>query len=177
MRDPSNRPALWRGLQAGDLQIFGSDHCSFNWHEQKELGRDDFTLIPNGLPGLEERPAVLWTEGVRAGHISEQLFVAVLSTNQARIHGMVGRKGAIAPGNDADIVVWDPDMTITATQANRHNRLDHTPYEGRTLIGGPSEVYIRGALAYRDGEVIAEPGNGRFIERAFRRAAPAAAVR
>jgi dihydropyrimidinase len=120
---------------------------------------------------------VLWTEGVRGGHISEQLFVAVLSTNQARIHGMAGRKGAIAPGNDADIVVWDPDMTITATQANRHNRLDHTPYEGRTLIGGPSEVYIRGALAYRDGEVVAEPGSGRFIERAFRRAAPAAAVR
>jgi dihydropyrimidinase len=90
---------------------------------------------------------------------------------------MAGRKGAIAPGNDADIVVWDPDMTITATQSNRHNRLDHTPYEGKTLIGGPSEVYIRGALAYRDGEVVAEPGSGRFIERAFRRAAPAAAVR
>jgi len=177
MRDPSNRPALWRGLQAGDLQIFGSDHCSFNFHGQKELGRDDFTAIPNGLPGLEERPAVLWTEGVRGGHISEQLFVAVLSTNQARVHGMVGRKGAIVPGNDADLVVWDPDMTITATQSNRHNRLDHTPYEGKTLIGGPSEVYIRGALAYRDGEVLAEAGSGRFIERAFRRAAPAAAVR
>ena len=114
---------------------------------------------------------------MRGGHISEQLFVAVLSTNQARVHGMVGRKGAIAPGNDADIVVWDPDMTITATQSNRHNRLDHTPYEGRTLIGGPTEVYIRGALAYRDGEVVAEAGSGRFLERAFRRAAPAAAVR
>ena len=146
-------------------------------HGQKELGRDDFTAIPNGLPGLEERPSVLWTEGVRGGHISEQLFVAVLSTNQARVHGMVGRKGAIVPGNDADIVVWDPDMTITATQSNRHNRLDHTPYEGKTLIGGPTEVYIRGALAYRDGEVVAEAGSGRFIERAFRRAAPAAAVR
>jgi dihydropyrimidinase len=177
LRDPSNREALWRGLQAGDLQIFGSDHCSFNYREQKELGRDDFTLIPNGLPGLEERSATLWTEGVRGGHISEQLFVAVLSTNQARIHGLAGRKGAIAPGADADIVVWDPDLTINVTQANRHSNVDYTPYEGLTLVGGPADVYIRGAHAYSEGEVLAEPGSGRFLERAFRRAAPAAAVR
>jgi dihydropyrimidinase len=177
LRDPSNREALWRGLQAGDLQIFGSDHCSFNYAGQKELGRDDFTAIPNGLPGLEERSSLLWTEGVRGGHISEQLFVAVLSTNQARIHGLAGRKGAIVPGADADIVVWDPDLSSTVTQANRHNRLDYTPYEGMTLVGGPSSVYIRGALAYRDGEVVATAGSGRFLERSFRRAAPAAAVR
>jgi dihydropyrimidinase len=177
LRDPSNRDALWRGLQAGDLHIFGSDHCSFNYREQKELGRDDFTLIPNGLPGLEERASTLWTEGVRGGHISEQLFVAVLSTNQARVHGLAGRKGAIAPGADADIVVWDPDLTINVTQANRHSNVDYTPYEGLTLTGAPADVYVRGSLAYRDGEVVAEAGSGRFLERAFRRAAPAAAVR
>jgi dihydropyrimidinase len=177
LRDPSNREALWRGLQAGDLHIFGSDHCSFNFEGQKELGRDDFTLIPNGLPGLEERSSVLWTEGVRGGHISEQLFVAVLSTNQARVHGLAGRKGAIAPGNDADIVVWDPDLTIDVTQSNRHSNVDYTPYEGRTLVGGPADVYVRGVHAYSDGEVLAEAGSGRFLERAFRRAAPAAAVR
>src|SRR5262249_60708601 len=125
----------------------------------------------------EERAATLWTEGVRGGHISEQLFVAVLATNQARVHGLAGRKGAIAPGNDADIVIWDPDITINVTQANRHGNVDYTPYEGKTLTGGPSEVYVRGELAYRDGEVIAEAGSGRFLERAFRRAAPAAAVR
>lgn len=177
LRDPSNRPALWRGLQAGDLQIFGSDHCSFNYRGQKEMGRDDFTLIPNGLPGLEERPSTLWTEGVRGGHISEQLFVAVLSTNQARVHGLAGRKGAIAPGADADIVVWDPDLTINVTQSNRHANVDYTPYEGLTLHGGPADVYIRGAHAFSDGEVLAAPGSGRFVERTFRRAAPAAAVR
>jgi dihydropyrimidinase len=177
LRDPSNREALWRGLQAGDLHIFGSDHCSFNYHGQKELGRDDFTAIPNGLPGLEERASTLWTEGVRGGHISEQLFVAVLSTNQARVHGLAGRKGAIAPGADADIVVWDPDLTINVTQANRHSNVDYTPYEGLTLVGAPADVYVRGSLAYRDGEVVAEAGSGRFLERSFQRAAPAAAVR
>ena len=98
LRDASNQPALWQGLQSQDLHIFGSDHCSFNFREQKELGKDDFTLIPNGAPGLEERAAVLWTHGVREGRISENLMVAVLATNQAKVHGMAGKKGAIAPG-------------------------------------------------------------------------------
>jgi dihydropyrimidinase len=177
LRDASNWDPLWHGLQTGDLQIVGSDHCSFNYAGQKELGRDDFTLIPNGAPGLEERSAVLWTHGVRGGRISEQLFVAVLSTNQARVHGMAGRKGALAPGADADIVVWDPDRTVTVTQANRHGRVDYTPYEGMTFTGGPAAVYVRGALAYRDGEVLAQPGSGRFVERAFRQPAPGPAVR
>jgi dihydropyrimidinase len=177
LRDPSNRPALWHGLQAGDLQIFGSDHCSFNYAGQKELGADDFTLIPNGLPGVEERPAVLWTHGVREGRITENLFVAAVSTNQARVHGMTGRKGALTPGADADVVVWDPDMTITATQANRHGNVDYTPYEGLTFTGGPVAVYVRGELAYRDGEVIAEPGSGRYVHRTFARPAPGPAVR
>ena len=123
LRDKSNQPALWQGLQAQDLHIFGSDHCSFNYAGQKELGKGDFTLIPNGAPGLEERPAVLWTHGVRGGRISENLMVAVLSTNQAKIHGMAGRKGVVAPGADADVVIWDPDLTITATQGNRHGNV------------------------------------------------------
>src|SRR5215207_947229 len=177
LRDPSNRPALWHGLQAGDLQIFGSDHCSFNYAGQKELGADDFTLIPNGLPGVEERPYVLWTHGVREGKITENLFVAALSTNQARVHGMAGRKGMLAPGADADIVVWDPDMTVTATQSNRHNNVDYTPYEGMTFTGGPASVYIRGKLAFEDGEVLAEPGSGRFVHRTFAQPAPGPAVR
>ncbi|MCW3063134.1 MAG: dihydropyrimidinase [Solirubrobacterales bacterium] len=177
LRDPSNRDSLWRGLQAGDLHIWGSDHCSFNYAGQKELGRDDFTAIPNGLPGAEERASALWTHGVKTGRVSEQLFVAVLAANQARIHGLAGRKGSLAPGADADVVVWDPDATIEVTQANRHGNVDYTPYEGMTLTGAPASVYIRGALAYRDGEVLAPAGSGRFLERSFRRPAPAAAVR
>jgi dihydropyrimidinase len=177
LRHPVNQPALWHGLQAQDLHIFGSDHCSFNFKGQKELGRDDFTLIPNGAPGIEERPAVLWTHGVREGRISENLMVAVLSTNQAKIHGMAGRKGVLAPGADADIVIWDPDLTITATQANRHGNVDYTPYEGMTFHGGPAKVYRRGELAYADGEVLAAAGSGQFIPRMFAQPAPGSAVR
>jgi len=177
LRDPRNRPALWHGLQTADLHIFGSDHCSFNFAKQKELGLDDFTLIPNGAPGAEERAQVLWTHGVREGRITENRFVAVLSTNQAAVHGMAGRKGVLAPGADADIVVWDPELTVTATQANRHGNVDYTPYEGMTFTGAPAAVYVRGSLAYRDGEVVAEAGSGRFVHRAFRQPAPGPAVR
>jgi dihydropyrimidinase len=177
LRNARHAPILWRGLVSQDLQIVGSDHCSFNYAGQKELGRDDFTAIPNGAPGAEERPAVMWTEGVRGGRISENLMVAVLSTNQAKVHGMAGRKGAIAPGADADIVVWDPDLSSTVTQANRHGNVDYTAYEGMKFTGGPASVYVRGNLAYRDGEVVAPAGSGKFVRRTFAQPAPGPAVR
>jgi dihydropyrimidinase len=167
LRDESNRVSLWNGLRVGDLQIFGSDHCSFNYREQKELGINDFTLIPNGLPGAEERAMALWTLGVQEGRLSENQFVSVLSTNQARIYGAYPRKGALVPGADADVVLWDPGMTATATAENRHGNVDYTPYEGMTFNGGPASVYVRGNLVYRDGEVVGEHGSGRFIERSF----------
>jgi len=177
LRDPRNQAALWHGLQTQDLQIFGSDHCAFNFAGQKELGRDDFTLIPNGAPGAEERAQVLWTHGVRPGRITENLMVALLATNQAKVHGMAGRKGVLAPGADADIVIWDPDLTVTATVGNRHGALDYTPYEGMEFTGGPASVYVRGALAYRDGEVVAAAGSGRYVHRRFSQPAPGPAVR
>ena len=167
LRDPSNRPALWNGLRFGDLQIFGSDHCSFNYEGQKELGRDNFVNIPNGLPGAEERAMTLWTLGVREGKLSENQFVAVLSTNQARIYGAYPKKGTLAPGADADVVLWDPDLSTTATVENRHGNVDYTPYEGMTFHGGPAAVYVRGGLVYKDGEVVGERGSGKFIERSF----------
>ncbi len=167
LRDESNRPALWNGLKVGDLQIFGSDHCSFNYEGQKEMGRDDFTLIPNGLPGAEERAMALWTLGVREGRLSENQFIAALSTNQARIYGMYPKKGALVPGADADIVLWDPKLSVTATAENRHGNVDYTPYEGIAFDGGPASVYVRGRLVYKDGEIIGEHGSGRFVERSF----------
>jgi dihydropyrimidinase len=167
LRDESNRGPLWNGLKVGDLQIFGSDHCSFNYEGQKELGKEDFTLIPNGLPGTEERTMALWTLGVREGHLSENQFIAVLSTNQARIYGAYPRKGALVPGADADLVLWDPELSVTATAENRHGNVDYTPYEGMTFSGGPASVYVRGNLAYKDGEIVGEHGSGRFVERSF----------
>jgi dihydropyrimidinase len=167
LRDPSNREPLWNGLKFGDLHIFGSDHCSFNYKEQKEMGADDFTLIPNGLPGAEERAMVLWTLGVREGRISENQFVAALSTNQARIYGAYPRKGALVPGADADIVLWDPQLSTTVTAENRHGNVDYTPYEGMTFDGGPTSVWVRGNLVYKDGEIVGEHGSGKFVERRF----------
>jgi len=167
LRDESNQPALWNGLRVGDLQIFGSDHCSFNYRGQKEMGADDFTLIPNGLPGAEERAMALWTLGVREGRISENQFVAALSTNQARIYGAYPRKGALVPGADADIVLWDPELSIAATAENRHGNADYTPYEGMTFEGGPAAVYVRGNLVYKNGEIVGVHGSGRFVERIF----------
>ena len=177
LRDPANQARLWHGLQTQDLVLFGSDHAAFNYAEQKELGKDDFTLIPNGAPTGEERAMVLWTHGVREGRISENLFVALLATNQARVHGMRGRKGVLAAGADADIVVWDPDLTTTATQSNRHGNIDYTPFEGMSFTGGPASVYVRGNLAFKDGEVLAPPGSGTFVERRFESPAPGPAVR
>lgn len=167
LRDPRNRPALWNGLKFGDLQIFGSDHCSFNYEGQKDLGRDDFVKIPNGLPGVEERAMTLWTLGVREGKLSENQFVAVLSTNQARIYGCYPKKGTLAPDADADVVLWDPELQTTATVENRHSNVDYTPYEGMSFTGGPAAVYVRGNLIYKDGEVVGERGSGRFVERRF----------
>lgn len=176
LREARNQDALWRGLRFGELTIFSSDHAPFNYAGQKELGADDFTKIPNGMPGIEERPNVLWTLGVAEGRLSPSQFVALLSTNQAKIHGMYPRKGSLAPGADADIVLWDPDMTIAVTTDNRHGATDYSGYDGMTFTGGAAEVYVRGTLAYRDGEVVAEPGSGRFLERGSPMLEPVAAA-
>ena len=120
---------------------------------------------------------VLWMLGVRQGRLSENQFVGALSTNQARIYGAYPRKGALVPGADADIVLWDPELSTTATAENRHGNVDYTPYEGMTFTGGPAAVYLRGELAFRDGEVISEPGAGRYVHRMFARPAPGPAVR
>ena len=177
LRKQGNADALVSGLQVGDLVLVGSDHCSFNFAGQKDMGREDFTKIPNGLPGVEERASALWTLGVRTGRLSPEAFVALLSTNQARVHGMHPRKGTLTPGADADVVVWDPELELTMSQANRHGNVDHTPWEGFQATGAPAAVYRRGELAYADGEIKAGPGSGRFIERRFHQPGAGPAVR
>jgi dihydropyrimidinase len=176
-RPKEHQEHLWKALVSDSLSALSTDHCPFDWPEQKGINGREFQVVPNGGPGIENRLHMLWNFGVREGRISPNRFVELTSTNVAKLFGLYPRKGTIAPGADADIVVWDPDLTVTATQANRHGNVDYTPYEGMTFHGGPAQVYIRGALAFRDGEVIAEAGSGRFIHRTFAQPAPGPAVR
>ncbi len=163
-RDRTNQDDLWNGLRAGSLQVVATDHCAFTT-EQKRSGRGDFTKIPNGTGGLEDRMPVLWTRGVGAGRLTMNEFVAVTSTNIARILNLYPRKGAIAVGADADIVVWDPKATKTISAATQHSAIDYNVFEGIAVEGLPRTTLSRGEVACHDGKVSAEPGRGRFVPR------------
>lgn len=129
------------------------------------MGAEDFTKIPNGTAGVEDRMSVLWHEGVNTGKLSMNEFVAVTSTNSAKIFNMYPRKGAVAVGADADLVVWDPDGTRTISADNHHSNVDFNIFEGRTVKGVPSHTISRGTLVYKDGQLNAVRGAGRYLER------------
>lgn len=168
---PPLRPAhhhehLWRGLRNYDLQTVATDHCPFCMKDQKELGRGNFAKIPNGMPGVETRLYLLW-EGVRAGKISMNRFVEITATAPAKIFGMYPRKGTIAVGCDADVVVWDPNREKTLGVDTLHMRVDYSPFEGRQIVGAPSHVLSRGDLVVQDDRWVgkAREGRGRFFKR------------
>ena len=163
-RPRGHQEALWRGLQTGNLQTVATDHCVF-CAEQKAAGAEDFTLIPNGTAGVEDRLSVLWHEGVGTGKLSMNEFVAVTSTNAAKIFNMYPRKGAVAEGSDADLVVWDPEGTRTISAETHHSRVDFNIFEGKTVKGVPSHTISRGKLVWKDGQLDAEEGAGRYIDR------------
>ncbi len=163
-RPRGHQEALWRGLQTGNLQTVATDHCVF-CAEQKAAGAEDFTLIPNGTAGVEDRLSVLWHEGVGTGKLSMNEFVAVTSTNAAKIFNMYPRKGAVAEGSDADLVVWDPEGTRTISAETHHSRVDFNIFEGKTVKGVPSHTISRGKLVWKDGQLDVEEGAGRYIER------------
>lgn len=179
MRSAQDNARLWDGLSAGILQTIGTDHCPFFYDGTrpivyegreiaipgKELGKDDFTKIPNGLPGIEDRMPVMWTCGVRTGRISPNQFVAYNSTNPAKIFGLYPRKGALLPGSDADIVIWDPDKKKTYGVAQAHQRTDYNLYEGWELTGLPEKVFLRGTLIVDGGEWLGRAGGGKFLKR------------
>ena len=179
MRTAKDNARLWEGLSGDVLQTIGTDHCPFfsdgsrlivyEGHEVaipgKELGKDDFTKIPNGLPGIQDRMPIMWTYGVRAGHITPNQFVAYNCTNPAKIFGLYPGKGALVPGADADIVIWDPEKRVKYGVAHSHQRTDYNLYEGWELVGYPEKVFLRGRLIVEGDEWKGKRGDGKFLKR------------
>jgi len=163
-RAKPHQEALWKGLQGGNLQTTATDHCCF-CANQKAAGRHDFSKIPNGTGGVEDRMAVLWTHGVNTGRLTPEEFVAVTSANAARIFNIYPRKGSISVGADADIVVWDPKASKTISAKTHHQQVDFNIFEGMAVRGLPSHTIAQGKLTYVQGELRAERGAGRYLKR------------
>ncbi|HWF49720.1 MAG TPA: dihydropyrimidinase [Solirubrobacteraceae bacterium] len=165
-RPPENHEHLWRALGSGVLSAVSSDHCPFNWKTQKTLGREDFSQIPNGGPGVENRLHMLHHFGVREGRLTMNQLVELCATNPARLFGLFPRKGTIAVGSDADIVVWDPEKPVTISAGTHHSNVDYNLYEGTEVVGSPEVVLVRGQVVVDGEEMVAPPGTGRFLRRA-----------
>jgi dihydropyrimidinase len=169
-RDKESQDACWQGLQQGVFSVFSSDHCPFRYDDpQGKLipkGRTSFRWVPNGIPGVETRLPILFSEGVGKGRISLNEFVALTATNHARMYGLYPKKGTIAVGADADIAIWDPEREQTISQSLMHGGSDYTPYEGIRVKGWPVSTIVRGKFVVRDGELIGKEGNGAYVTRA-----------
>jgi dihydropyrimidinase len=167
LREKWNQVALWKGLAKNDLQVVSTDHCPFCMNEppQKQLGKDDFSKIPNGAPGIETRLMLLWDGGVRTGRIDAHKFVEITSTNPARMFGLWPRKGTVAVGSDGDLVIWDPEKEVTLATKTLHMRVDYNPYEGRVIKGAPAAVLSRGDVIVDHGQFKGRPGRGQFVKR------------
>jgi dihydropyrimidinase len=165
LRPKDHQEDLWTGLVKDDLQVVSTDHCPFDFHGQKELGRGDFRKIPNGLPGVEERVDLLHDGGVVAGRISRERWVELVSTAPAKLFGMYPRKGTIAVGSDADIVIYDPNAKHVLSAATHHMAVDYSCYEGRQVQGIAETVLSRGTVLVRNREWVGPKGHGRFVKR------------
>ena len=164
---------LWSGLVKDDLQVVSTDHCPFDFHGQKELGRGDFRKVPNGLPGVEDRVDLMHDGGVVGGRITRERWVEIISTAPAKLFGMYPPKGVGRVGADADLVVYDPNRKRTISAATHHMDVDYSCYEGREVQGASDIVLSRGSVIVRDGEFTGRKGHGRFIKRATGRLRPA----
>ncbi len=165
LRPKDHQEELWSGLRKDDLQVVSTDHCPFDFHGQKDLGKDDFRKVPNGLPGVEDRVDLLHDGGVVAGRLTRERWVEVLPTAPARMFGLYPRKGAIAVGSDADLVVYDPGRKHTISAKTHHMNVDYSCYEGRAVQGGSDVVLSRGSVIVRDGEFTGRKGHGQFLKR------------
>ncbi len=179
MRKAADQQGLWQGLENGTIQVLATDHCPFFYNGRqpivyegrevaipgKELGEKDFTLIPNGLPGIADRLPVFWTQAVNTGRISPNRFVELTATNPARIFGLYPKKGTLAEGSDADIALWDPKKELDYGLAWAHHRTDYNLYEGWKLRGYPVKVFLRGTLIVDNQNWLGKAGGGRFVHR------------
>jgi dihydropyrimidinase len=166
LRAQADLDALWQGLANDQLQVVSTDHCPFCMKGQKELGRTDFSRIPNGAPGVESRLSLMYDGGVRTGRLSLNRFVELVATNPARLMGLYPRKGTIAVGSDADIVVFDPSKTTIISASTHHSRVDYSLYEGREVTGVPVTVLLRGTPVIDEGKLVGQRGAGQFVKRA-----------
>jgi dihydropyrimidinase len=165
LREKWNQAELWKGLMTDDLQVISTDHCPFCMKEQKELGRDDFSKIPNGAPGVEHRMSLIYDGGVARNRVSLNRFVELTSTAAAKMFGLFPRKGTIAVGSDADIVVFDPERAQTISASTHHMNVDYSAYEGRKVQGTVETVLSRGRVVVEAGEFKGKAGDGRFLKR------------
>ncbi len=165
-RDKANQDVLWNAVRTDTLSAISTDHCAFLWDGQKTIGKDDFSKIPNGGPGLENRLQMIHEFGVRGGRISLNRMVELLSTNPAKLFGLYPRKGTIAVGSDADIVVFDPEKRVTISASTHHSKTDYNLFEGTEVTGVPQVVLLRGNVLVENDELVASPGVGQFIARA-----------
>jgi len=165
IRPKGHGEALWQGIQNGTLQTIGTDHCPFMQKGQKEMGRGDFTKIPNGAAGVENRLGLIYTYGVEAGRFDLCCMVDLLATSPARIFHLYPQKGTIAPGADADLVIYDPSGETTITAAHQVSKCDRNIFEGMKVKGKPSYVSAAGRVQYKDGDLRVERGKGRFLKR------------
>jgi dihydropyrimidinase len=166
VRDRSNWDVLWNAVRSDALSAISTDHCAFLWDGQKTLGKDDFSKIPNGGPGLENRLHMIHEFGARAGRVSLNRMVELLATNPAKLFGLYPKKGTVAVGSDADLVVFDPDKKFTITAADQHSKTDYNLYEGTEVTGSPEVVLLRGNVLVEGDELVASPGIGQYVPRA-----------
>ncbi len=168
LRPKEHQPKLWEGLKHDHLQVVSTDHCPFCFKDQKILGKDDFTKIPNGGPGIENRLQLIYHHGVNEGKLSLNRFVELTSTTPARIFGMYPRKGEIAPGSDADLVIWDPEAPHTISAKTHHMKVDYSMFEGFQVRGNARMVISRGEVIVDGDKFLGKPGRGQFLKRAAR---------
>jgi dihydropyrimidinase len=168
LRPKHHLPKLWEGLKQDRLQVVSTDHCPFCFADQKILGKDDFTKIPNGGPGIENRLQLMYHFGVNQGQLSLNRFVEITATTPARIFGMYPRKGEIAAGSDADLVIWDPAALYTISAATHHMRVDYSMFEGYEVRGNARTVLSRGEVIVDGGQFLGKPGRGNYLKRTAR---------